>query len=142
MAKRFSIVLVIMLGFFLMPTLSYACGKDHKKNAQSHTAATHSQTTISIGSKANSCCDKKTSQTEKKDCCKNKHSQNNNDNDDCNGKCGNSSCHCPAVAFGFILYSSELKYNLAIVPQKQFFLYSDPYISSGYHSIWQPPKIS
>ena len=116
-------MLIVVLGFFLTPTLTYACGKSHTQTEKS-------------------CCDKKTSQTDKNDCCKNKNSHNQKDNDDCGGKCGHSSCHCPTVSFSFIPSTPELKYNLLVVAQKQFFLYSDPYISSGYHSIWQPPKIS
>ncbi len=122
MTKQIYILLIAMFGFFLTPTLTYACGKSHPKTEKS-------------------CCDKKTSLTDKKDCCKNKSSYNQKDNDDCEGKCGHSSCHCPSVCFGFIPSTSEFKYDLLVVAQNQFFLYSDPYISSAFHSIWQPPKI-
>ncbi|HRB86127.1 MAG TPA: hypothetical protein PLE27_05870 [Bacteroidia bacterium] len=122
MTKQIYILLIATLGFFLTPTLSYACGKSHTKTEKS-------------------CCDKKSSQTEKKDCCKN-HSDNEKDNDGCGGKCGHSSCHCPTVCFGCTLpFTSEPKYNVLVVSKKQFFPYSDPYISSGFHSIWLPPKI-
>lgn len=112
-----------MLGFFLTPMLTFACGKSHTKTEKS-------------------CCDKKTSQTDKKDCCKNKSSHNEKDNDDCGGKCGNSSCHCPTISFGFVPTLSEHKYNVLVVSKRQFFLYTNTYLSSGFHFIWQPPKIS
>ena len=122
MTKQIYILLIALLGFFLTPTLTYACSKSHTQTEKS-------------------CCDKKTSQTDKNNCCKNKSSHNQKDNDGCGGKCGHSSCHCPTVSFSFIPSTPELKYNLLVVAQKQFFFYSDPYFSSGYHSIWQPPKI-
>jgi len=122
MTRQISIMLIVMLGFFLTPTLTYACGKSHTKTEKS-------------------CCDKKTSQTDKKDCCKNKSSHNQKDNDNCGGKCGNSSCHCPPISFGFVPTLSEPKYSVLVVSKRQFFFYTNPYLSSGFHSIWQPPKI-
>lgn len=122
MTRQISIMLIVMLGFFLTPTLTYACGKSHTQTEKS-------------------CCDKKTSQTDKKDCCKNKSSHNQKDNDNCGGKCGNSSCHCPPISFGFVPTLSEPKYSVLVVSKRQFFFYTNPYLSSGFHSIWQPPKI-
>lgn len=111
-----------MLGFFLTPTLTYACGKSAEKTEKS-------------------CCKNETSKSDKKDCYKS-HSQKDKNDDGCGGKCKNPSCHCPTVCFGCTLpFTSEPKYNVLVVSKKQFFPYSDPYISSGFHSIWLPPKI-
>ena len=55
MKKRLHIIIIILtLGFFLLPTLSYACGTKSEK----------------------ACCKNETSsKKEKKDCCNNKHSK-------------------------------------------------------------------
>lgn len=123
MTKQIYILLIALLGFFLTPTLTYACGKSHTKTEKS-------------------CCDKKTSQTDKKDCCKNKSSHNQKDNDNCGGKCGNSSCHCPTAPLAIVLpFVTEMKYY-NIFLEKVTIAYTEIYISSGFHSIWLPPKIS
>lgn len=143
MVKSFSIVVVIMLGFFLMPSVSYACGKHHDKKGQTHFAIKFPQSTISASTNINSCCGTETSQSCKKGCCDKKNSQNGNHDDGCSGKCGHSSCHCPTVNFGFTLpFFSEPKQRFIVAFKKQFFTDTDPYISSGFYSIWLPPKIS
>lgn len=123
MTKQIYILLIALLGFFLTPTLTYACSKSHTQTEKS-------------------CCDKKTSQTDKNDCCKNKSSHNQKDNDGCEGKCGHSSCHCPTITLTIALpFVSEMKHHI-IVLEKLTIGYTQSYISSGFHSIWQPPKIS
>jgi hypothetical protein len=122
MTKQIYILLIALLSFFLTPTLTYACGKSAKKTEKS-------------------CCDKTTSTTDKKDCCKT-HSENDNNNDGCEGKCGHSSCHCPTITLTIALpFVSEMKHHI-IVFEKLTIGYTQSYISSGFHSIWQPPKIS
>lgn len=112
-----------MLGFFLTPTLTYACGTNTEKTEKS-------------------CCEKGTSKTDKKDCCKKDHSQKDKNDDGCGGKCKNPSCHCPTLNFTIALpFVSELKHRISFV-EKQSILYTETYISSGFHSIWLPPKIS
>lgn len=111
-----------MLGFFLTPTLTYACGKSVEKTEKS-------------------CCKKETSKSDKKDCCKN-HSQKDKNDDDCDGKCKNPSCHCPTAPLAFALTLDAGMKNHIIVLENLTFGYTQSYISSGFHSIWQPPKIS
>lgn len=123
MTIRIYILLIILLGFFMAPTISYACGKSHSETEQSG-------------------CDNNTSELDKEDCCKTKHAQSNHDDGDCGDKCGDSSCHCSAHSFSCALtYASETKLDLFVVSDKQHLHYTNLYISSGYHSIWQPPKI-
>ncbi len=81
------------------------------------------------------CCKKK------KDCCKN-HTDNNQNNDGCGGKCKNASCHCPTAPLAFALTLDAGMKNHFIVLEKLTIGYTQSYISSGFHSIWQPPKIS
>lgn len=123
MTKQIYILLIVVFGFLLTPTPTYACGKSHTKTEKT-------------------CCDKKTSQTKKNDCCKKEHSQSNHDNDGCGGKCGHSSCHCSGVNIAIALpFVSELKHTISF-SEKQSILYTETYISSGFRSIWLPPKIS
>ncbi|HRP91094.1 MAG TPA: hypothetical protein PKX92_13770 [Edaphocola sp.] len=122
MTRQISILLIVMLGFFLTPTLTYACGKPAEKTEKS-------------------CCKKETSQTEKKDCCKS-HSQDDKNDDDCNGQCGNHSCHCPTINITIALpFFPELNHSVFYAEKLSFF-YTETHISSGFRSIWQPPKIS
>ena len=60
MTRQISILLIVMLGFFLTPTLTYACGKPAEKTEKS-------------------CCKKETSKTEKKDCCESHSQKDKND---------------------------------------------------------------
>jgi hypothetical protein len=114
MKKRLHILIIILtLGFFLSPNLSYACGTKTEK----------------------SCCKKETtSKTEKKDCCKNKQSEDKDNS--CSGKCGHSNCTSSTM------YDIEFKNdNFSFSPEKPNFHYSKSFISSGYSSVWLPPKI-
>ncbi len=121
MTRQISILLILMLGFFLTPTLTYACGKPAEKTEKA-------------------CCKKETSQTEKKDCCKS-HSQKDKNDDCCGGKCKNPSCHCPTAPLTIALpFVTEMKYH-NIFLEKVTIAYTETYISSGFRSIWLPPKI-
>jgi hypothetical protein len=123
MTRQISILLIVMLGFFLTPTLTYACGTSAKKTEKS-------------------CCEKGASKADKKDCCKQDHSQKDKNDDGCGGQCGNSSCHCPTLNIAIALpFVSELKHNVFIA-QKRSIPYTETYFSSGFLSIWLPPKIS
>ena len=122
MKKRLHIIIIILtLGFFLSPTLSYACGTKTEK----------------------SCCKKETtSKTEKKDCCKNKQSKD--EDKSCGGKCGHSNCtSSTSINFSLIsFYEIEFKNNsFDFSAEKPKFHHSKTFISSGFTSVWLPPKI-
>ena len=123
MIKRIHIVIIILtLGFFLLPTLSHACGTKTGK----------------------SCCAKeKTSKIEKKDCC---NSSNSKDKDNgCEGKCGHPNC-TSSTSINFSLISTfEIDFtifNFNFLSEKQKFYNSKTFISSGFSSVWLIPKIS
>lgn len=122
MTRQFPILLIVMLGFLLTPTLTYACGKKTKTEK--------------------SCCEKTSSKSQQKDCCKKEHSKTNKDNRDCEGNCGNASCHCPSVNFpiSFPLVS-ELKHPVSFF-EKQNIFYPKTNTSLPFTSMWAPPKIS
>lgn len=124
MLNKFHILIIILtLGFFAKPTLTYACG----------TSATKSE---------KSCCKKSENENDnKKDCCKKSNSQNDKG---CDGKCGNSSCHCTASCNSFAVpYFVTFKSKFfPSISKKSLFPRDDNYFSSGFYSIWLPPKIS
>lgn len=125
MTRKFHIILIIfVLGFFGTPTSSYACGTKSTKTEKS-------------------CCkkNKESNKAEKKSCCKKKSANNS---DGCDGNCNDSDCSCPttnSTVFALTFYT-EL-YKQTTFPQNKISksYYNETYLSSGFHSIWQPPKI-
>lgn len=123
--KHIILGILLCFGFFLMPTLGYGCTKktvrtEHQNysNKQSH-------------------------KTEIKDCCKTKSCKSDKDHSDCDGKCKDSSCRCSTTS-----YSLNLHIPVDIHTVNQFgeikqekFGFEQACYSSGFSSIWQPPKI-
>ena len=108
-----------MLGLFL-PTSIYACGTKTEK----------------------SCSKKETAKnTEKNDCCNGKHSKDKDNS--CGGKCGHSNCTTTTLNFSIIsLTEIEFKNNsFDFYEKKSKFYHSKTFISSGFTSVWLPPKI-
>lgn len=113
-----------MLGFLLMPSISFACG-----------SGKHS-------------CKKEMSnaKTEKKSCCENDN-KSDNDHKGCEDNCGHSKCGCsstcPSASVNFI---SEINFKVNnpndYSINKVNFSYATPSISDGFYSIWLIPKIS
>lgn len=124
MTKNFHIVfLLTLLGFFLIPALTYACEMKSGK----------------------SCCNNETSaNTEKMDCCKNDNNSKNKDNESCGGKSKHSSCSCPIFHFSVILpVETEAKIQcFNFFDEKDKFNEKETNLSSGFYSIWLIPKIS
>ena len=121
MKKRVHIFFImLLLGAFLSPSMSYACGTTAEK----------------------SCCKKEIpAKTDKKKCCKDSSSKN--ENKGCNGKCGHSNCTSTA-AYSIFLVDTEIRFA-SITPdfsnEKQNFYSSKTFISSGFSSLWLIPKI-
>jgi len=116
---------ICLLGFFIIPVEASACS--------SHTTETVK--------KEKSCCDHssdhQSKQACKKDCCKDKEGTDT----DCSGNCGQKSCHSSFPSF-WIRDTKEPPNTFLLESEKTFPLYSQPYYTSGFHSIWQPPKIA
>lgn len=75
------------------------------------------------------------SQSETNDCCQDKGSLN------CSGKCGMNSCQNSIPIF-YILNIDKMMTSHPYVELKNLYPpYNEPYSSSGFYSIWQPPKI-
>jgi hypothetical protein len=118
MTKKCYILLLLIFGFLLGPSFTYAHG----------------------AKKEMSCCAKPSTT---KDCCKKKEASKKAH--DCDNSCTGSSCGCPAAYCSFTAVVSFETTNNALftfVERAQNFHYSEIFISSGFRSIWLPPKIS
>jgi len=113
--KKAHFILLLLLGFLVMPTASYACGK-----GTSH-----------------SC--KKERKAESDRCCAEKHK----DGKPCGGKCGHKACACTGAASAVSLVSQAGTplYFTIFPPKKEQFSYAAPSVSDGFFVIWLIPKI-
>jgi hypothetical protein len=122
MAKQVFILLSVLTGFFLVPGVTYGCGSNPGKEAAS-------------------CCQERQARgKDEQSCCAGHHSKKSADNDHDKG-CSHHFCHCSSVSATVLSYSDSVKHYLLVIPKKEYHL-SDFVLSSGFHSIWLPPKIS
>lgn len=108
----------------MMPSQSYACSKNSTKTEQS------------------SCSKKKALKAQ--DCCKTKScKKSKEDKGHCSGNCKDKTCTNNAPS-PFIAIISHLEINRDYFAEikKQKFGFKQIHYSSGYFSIWLPPKIS
>ena len=125
-SKHISLVFLLALGFFLMPSVGYACAKKSVKIEQT------------------SCSKDQSKKAEQKECCKTKTCKKNKNHNDCNGKCKHSSCSCSTASSSFSLpipIDLRTKNHFAKI-KKQRFDFKQANYSSCYFSIWLPPKIA
>jgi hypothetical protein len=116
MTKKFYILLLVTLGFLMGPMLSFA----HETKQEM------------------SCCKKESTVN---DCCEKKKSNKKEHN--CDTSCLGNSCGCPTVyCSSLAYYESEKKSLFSFSERTQNHYYSEIFISSGFRSIWLPPKIS
>ncbi|TDG34922.1 hypothetical protein EZJ43_16340 [Pedobacter changchengzhani] len=122
MTKSFIILLISMLGFASIPSVTFACGS---KTEKSCTKKDNPKKTIS-----KECCEDGTHQASHKD--------------NCNDGCNHKSCHCVAVHYNLtILDTQEINTkNFEVLNNDQKFSYVETYLTSGFYSIWTPPNIS
>ncbi|WP_379853472.1 hypothetical protein [Flavobacterium xylosi] len=116
-------MLLIMLGFFMAPSVAFACGTKADK----------------------SCCKKEYSSVkDKKDCCKKEKKSNESSHEGCKGACKDVTCSSSAFQLGLTLaFYTELNNQIfTFSTEKQNYYYTEIFISSDFRSIWLPPKIS
>ena len=120
--NKFHILVIVILGFFLMPTVTFACGSHSEKDS----------------------CNKETSaNTEKMDCCKNDNHSKNKKGEGCNGKCGHSNCVTTSTQFSVVFFEIQFNNsNFAFSEKKSNYFNSEDNLSSGFSSLWLIPKIS
>lgn len=125
--KKIYIIVLVTLGFFLIPSMTFACGNSCGNKTEKRT------------------CKKETESKAEKDCCCNSDNNSKSKNHKgCGGKCGHSKCACPSASNGFTI-SSELilkKNSFDFSSEKQKFSNTETFISSGFYSLWLIPKIS
>lgn len=123
MAKKFHILLLLVaIGFFMVPALAFACEMKSEKP----------------------CCNKEiSSKGDKKDCCeKDNDSQNKDHEGGCNGKCGHSNCTTSFPQFSIAYFEIKFKsHTIDFSVKEQNYFNSETNLSSGFHSIWFIPKI-
>jgi hypothetical protein len=123
--KNIGHILILCLVLFLVPTLSFACTKKNIKKDET------------LGYK----CQTRTFSD--KFCCQPGFCKKDRDHNDCNGKCKHNSCRCGTViSLTGLPVMSDLKIKNHFIEEKKLkFSFSQTYYSSGFSSIWQPPKI-
>lgn len=115
-------MLLVVFGFFMMPSTVLACGTKTEK----------------------ACCKKESSsKSDKLDCCK-KTKDSTKNHDGCHGACKNVSCSSFTAHLGLasFVYSDLNNKNFGFSSEKQNYYYSEIFITSDFRSIWLPPKIS
>ncbi len=123
MSKKFYIMLLVMLGFFMIPGVAFACATKTEK----------------------ACCKKESSsKKDKKDCCKKEKKSNESSHDGCKGACKDVTCGSSTIYLGLTsAFYTELNNQVfSFSTEKQNYYYSEIFISSHFRSIWLPPKIS
>ncbi len=120
--NKIYIIIIVLLGFFLMPSATYACGS---------------------GSGKHSCKMEMSSKTKMKDCCNKKSNSKESKDKGCSGKCGQSMCSVSSANIGI---TAPIQYEIlntvfSFLEKKQNFSHSVSFISDGYTSIWLIPKI-
>ena len=120
--KAIHILVLVVIGFFLIPIGAFACGSHSGK----------------------SCCNKEISaNSEKKDCCKNGNHSKDKSQDGCKGKCGHLNCVTSSVQYNLVVFEFYFKNNnFDFVEKNQNYFNSNSSISSGFTSLWLIPKIS
>ncbi len=124
MRRQISILLILILGFYVMPSSSnFAYGN-----------ATSEVKTL--------CCKKEHSEADTKNCCKDGLTQTDTERKGCANECEDSSCLCPTMNISItFLYDVQEEYEI-----QDEVNYNDPiivsYISTDFNSIWKPPKLS
>lgn len=117
--KKFHIILIVMLGFLLTPSISFACG-----------SGKHS-------------CKKEISKNSKNDCCSDH--KDSKKPEGCGGKCGHKSCGCGSACVASAALLQTIEFSGFVNPTYSFksnFYYPKNLISSGFYSLWLIPKIS
>jgi len=121
--KKFHILFIVVLGFFLMPMLTHPCENNSLKHAISKETS---------------------SKINKDNCCKEDTRSKNKNHKDCDDKCSHSKCSCASSCNSMFSISGwNLNNNVFNFSyEKQNFYNSETFISSGFYSLWLIPKIS
>jgi hypothetical protein len=122
MIRFYYTAFLLLTGLFLTPAQSYACGAESAK------------TKITCNKKSDS-------EVEKESCCNTEKKQCDNHGKNCDGECGNTDCHCPTSCTNCIIPIFAQFPLKKLILSKPKFSYQEAFYSSGFLSIWLPPKI-
>ena len=124
--SKYIIVFIFMgLGLLLVPGITYACAKKTVYHKQA------------------SCSKDDSKNEEQKDCCNTDSAKTDGHEQDCKDTCNHSSCRCstPSTSLGLDTFNEFCTASHFTETRKQKFCFRETYYSSGYLSIWLPPKI-
>jgi len=122
--NKFHIIVIMLFGFLLMPSITFACENNSVKHSSQR----------EISSKT---CDD--------DCCKKDGLSKTKNHDGCGGKCKNSKCGCASSCNSSTVVFAQLNFNsnpFNFASEKLKFYNYQTSISSGFNSLWLIPKIS
>lgn len=122
MTRFFYITFFTLIGFIMLPTVTYAC------------SSTSNETEINSNNSNNA-------SLQKNDSCNKEIGQCGNHGKNCDGKCSNPICHCPTSCTNFTIPFLAQFSQVKLILSKPNFYYQETYYSSGFLSIWLPPKI-
>lgn len=120
--KKIHVLLIVLFGFLLIPSGSFACENNSSKHSSSKETS---------------------SKMNKDDCCKDDSHSKTKNHEGCGGKCNHSKCGC-ASSCNTSVSINELNFNKNIFnffSEKQNFYNYETNISSGFNSLWLIPKI-
>ena len=128
MSSKIYILVVVTIGFFMIPSISFACGSGCSSKKTESKESFNSEKHSKHQATENGCCNNK--------------NQSKNDNG-CSGKCKHNSCNCITPVLSLILPSfSELTINhFDFSHKKKSFTFEKSNASSGFYYIWTPPNI-
>ena len=125
LGSHISLVILFCTGFFLIPNISGACAKKSVK-------------AVYI-----SCPDKPSKTKDHLSCCKSGTCEKGMSTHNCSEECEHSSCGCTTSTSSLTFHApvnSDMETHFAEIEQPIFGFKKASY-SSGYLSIWLPPKI-
>ena len=125
--KGIHILLIVLFGFLLLPSTTFACGNSCGTNTEKHFSKIESA-----------------SKSKKADCCDSNNNSKSKKRDGCSGKCGQSKCGCTITSncFAAVIDLNFKNPNFDFSTQKSKFSNTESFISSGFYSLWLIPKIS
>ena len=129
MRAKIYILILVTIGFFMIPSVSFACGSGCGTKKTESNASCNSDKHSKHQAAEDGCCSNEN------------HSKHSNG---CSGKCKHNSCNCITPVLSLIIPSfSELTINhFDFSNQKNSFFDKESTISSGFYYIWTPPNIS
>lgn len=124
----FILLFLFTLGLLIIPGVTYACGKGSKKPNHQKTEKSITQEPVA---KKHSC---------QQDPCKTDHSKQ----EGCGSNCNHPNCTCLhfSITIALPLENALDTKSFNFPDQKKRITDTQINLSSGFHSIWQPPRIS